>query len=63
MRFPWTREIRQDTDYGDALLAAIFAQAQGTKGPIKARVGAVAAAAGMVGASFRQREGDTWRRW
>ena len=46
MRFPWQRETRQDTDYGDALLSAIFAQAQGTTGPIKARVGAVATAAG-----------------
>ena len=52
MRFPWTREIRQDTDYGHALLAAIFAQAQGTKGPIKARVGAVAAAAGWWARAF-----------
>ena len=52
MRFPWTRETRQDTDYGDALLAAIFAQAQGTKGPIKARVGAVAAAAGWWARAF-----------
>ena len=52
MRFPWTRETRQDTDYGDALLTAIFAQAQGTKGPIKARVGAVAAAAGWWARAF-----------
>ena len=52
MRFPWQRETRQDTDYGDALLAAIVAQAQGTKGPIKARVGAVAAAAGWWARAF-----------
>ena len=52
MRFPWTRETRQDTDYGDALLTAIFQQPQGTKGPIKARVGAVATAAGWWARAF-----------
>ena len=52
MRFPWTRETRQDTDYGDALLTAIFQQAQGTSGPIKARIGAVAAAAGWWARAF-----------
>ena len=52
MRFPWQRELRQDTDYGDALLTAIFNQAQGTTGPIKARIGAVAAAAGWWARAF-----------
>ena len=52
MRFPWTRETRQDTDFGDALLTAIFRQAQGTKGPINARVGAVAAASGWWARAF-----------
>ncbi len=52
MRFPWTRETRADTDFGDAVLAAIFAQAQGTKGPVKARVGATAAAAGWWARAF-----------
>ena len=52
MRFPWQRETRQDTDYGDALLAAIVSQAQGNTGIIKARVGAVAAAAGWWARAF-----------
>ena len=52
MRFPWTRETREDTDFGDALLAAIFRQAQGNTGIVKARVGAVAAAAGWWARAF-----------
>ena len=52
MRFPWTRETRQDTDYGDALLAAIFRQAQGNTGLVKANVGAVAAASGWWARAF-----------
>ena len=52
MRFPWIRETRQDTDYGDALLTAIFNQAQGNSAPIKARIGAVAAAAGWWSRAF-----------
>ena len=53
MRFPWQhRETRQDTDYGDAVLAAIFTQAQGNSGAVKANVGAVAAAAGWWARAF-----------
>ena len=52
MRFPWTRETRADTDFGDALLAAIFRQAQGNTGLVKANVGAVAAAAGWWARAF-----------
>ena len=53
IRFPWQhRETRQDADYGDALLTAIFNQAQGTSAPIKARIGAVAAAAGWWARAF-----------
>ena len=52
MRFPWTHETRQDTDYGDALLTAIFRQAQGSTGIVNARVGAVAAAAGWWARAF-----------
>ena len=53
MRFPWQRlETRQDTDYGDALLEAIFKQAQGSTGLVKARIGAVAAAAGWWARAF-----------
>ena len=52
MKFPWTRETREDTDFGDALLTAIFRQAQGSTGIVKARVGAVAAAAGWWARAF-----------
>ena len=52
MRFPWMRETHEDTDFGDALLTAIFRQAQGSTGIVKARVGAVAAAAGWWARAF-----------
>ena len=52
MRFPWQRETRQDTDYGDALLTAIFRQAQGSTGVVNARVGSVATAAGWWARAF-----------
>ena len=40
------------TDYSDAVIAAILAQAQGTTGLVKANVGAVAAAAGWWARAF-----------
>ena len=52
MKLPWTRETREDTDYGDAVIAAILAQAQGNTGLVKANVGAVAAAAGWWARAF-----------
>ena len=53
IRFPWQHhETRQDADYGDALLQAIFQQAQGNPGLVRARVGAVAAAAGWWARAF-----------
>ena len=54
MRFPWQQqETRQDTDFGDALLEAIFRQAQGTTaGLVRANVGGVAAAAGWWARAF-----------
>ena len=53
IRFPWQRiETRQDTDYGDALLQAIFQQAQGSTGLVKARIAAVGAAAGWWARAF-----------
>ena len=58
MRFPWTRETRQDTDYGDALLTAIFQQAQGTSGPIKGPHWRRSSCGRLVGAGLRQREAN-----
>ena len=52
MKLPWTRETREDADYGDALLTAIFRQTQGNTGIVKARIGAVAAAAGWWARAF-----------
>ncbi len=54
MRWPWTAraETRQDTDYGDALLEAIFKTAQGQSGLVRSNVGAVAAAAGWWARAF-----------
>ena len=58
MKLPWTRETQletrstDDTDYGDALLAAIVRQAQGNTGAVKSRIGAVAAAAGWWARAF-----------
>ena len=52
MKLPWTRETREDTDYGDAVIAALLAQAQGNTGLVKANVGAVAAAAGWWARAF-----------
>ena len=55
MRLPWTKqalETRQDQDYGDALLKAILEHAKGNPGAVKARVGAVAAAAGWWARAF-----------
>ena len=63
MRWPWQQteqrqvedtEQRQveDTDYGDALLAAILQQAKGDGGPVRSRIGAVAASAGWWGRAF-----------
>ena len=52
MRFPWTRETRQDTDYGDALLTAIFNQAQGNTGLVQSNLAAVAVASGWWARAF-----------
>ena len=52
MRFPWQHETRELTNYSDAVLAAILAQAQGNTGLVKSNLGAVAAAAGWWARAF-----------
>ena len=57
IRLPWQhQETRQDIDVGDALLTAIFNQAQGSTGLVRSRIGAVAAAAGWWARAFASAE-------